>query len=122
MLLVKLLPRFFRQRKVEPSAIARLGLGPHSATISMNYSIDDGQTNPNAFKFANGMQALEGSEELLSMRWIEADSCIGNHVSRLSFCRGGACYADRCLGRAGRELPRICDEVFKDDGKQARIT
>ena len=61
---------------MEDSPFSWGAVGPHSSTVATHDSFDSGQSETASWEFSLGMEALEGSENSLTVGLFEADPIV----------------------------------------------
>src|SRR5579859_1416214 len=79
------MPFSFRERKGEHSAPTHRSLRPDSASVSMDDSLDERQSQPRALKLLGGVEALEDPKQLVDVLLREAHAVIPVPIGILPF-------------------------------------
>src|SRR5436190_21764276 len=59
------------------------GVGPDTAPVAMNNTVDDGQADAGSFEIFGAMQALENAEELVRKTHVEAGAIVPYRIGAL---------------------------------------
>jgi hypothetical protein len=68
--------------KEEGGTLPDLALGPHPATVPVDDALHRGQSYPRTLEFTSAVQALEGSEEFVSIGHVEPYAVVPYVVRR----------------------------------------
>jgi hypothetical protein len=82
--------------------------------------LDGGESDPGAGELRGGVESLEGSEELVSVRHVEADAVVANVIHE-AIALPPSAELDSRRRLSARELPGIPEQVFEQDAQKVRV-
>ena len=94
---------------------------PDSASVALEDSVGDGQTDARAGKLVHSMQTLEGDEEFPGVGLIETRAIIPHVKRRLASGLYGAKLDVGALAFAG-VFPGVANEILQHGTQQIRVS
>src|SRR5215217_3769626 len=113
------------EREVEGGPLAYPSLGPYPAAVAVDYPRHGRQPYARPFELVLSVQPLEGPEQLVRVRLVEAGPVVPHVVngSEETWTRvpvGAELYAR--LRFPGGELPRVAEQVLERHLEQAHVS
>jgi hypothetical protein len=89
--------------------------------MPLNDALHRRQADAGAWVFRAPMQALKGSEQLVSRRLVEAHAIVAYEEYQRTLVRRQASELDARPGLFGGKLPRIAEQILQYDAEPPRI-
>ena len=102
------------------AAAAHGGRRPYSPGVTLHDAVHRGEADTGALVLGSGVQALEGAEQLLGVRHVEAGAVVPDEEDALGALAVGA-DLDARRGLLAGELPGVAQQVLERRGEQASI-
>src|SRR5262245_66442147 len=96
-------PKSPGEREVESRAFMRRRLRPDASAVPGDDPLHSHEPDARARELADGMQALEGYEELVGVRHVEADAVVADEVFK-SVLAGTCAHRHACVSYVCRVL------------------
>src|SRR5678815_577926 len=109
-----------RNGEIERGALVCNRFCPDSASVALDDSVSDGQTDASAGKLVHSMQTLEGDEEFPGVGLIETSAIIPHVKHRLAFGLYGAKFDVGAVAFAG-VFPGVANEILQHGTQQIRV-
>src|SRR5580658_9938025 len=95
-------------------------LSPHSATLSLDDTLNGRQTDSRSREIFCRMQTLKGPEQLAGVRRVEAGAVISHEILPVAVFSVRAEF-DAGMRLLGRELPGIAQQIGHHDPQQSPL-
>src|ERR687890_1742427 len=112
------------EREVEGGPLAHLALGPDPAAVPVDDAGHGGQPYARPLELVLPVQPLEGPEQLVSVRLVEAGPVVPHEVGGPSNTGPGPSFHPELYARPLlplRELPRVAEQVLQGHLEQAHV-
>src|SRR5258706_1435833 len=104
----------------EGRALLDGALGPDPSSVALDDTRDRREADPRSLELVGAVQPLEGAEELVRVRHLEAGAVVPHEeVGRVPV---GAAELDPRRAVLARELPGIPEQVLEDHAQEARVS
>src|SRR6266436_5322727 len=110
-----------RQGEAKGCTLIDDALGPDSAPMPPNHSLDGCQTDARAPKLALIVQPLEWGKQMVGPRHVESGAVVPHEISAYAVGLRQGTKFNAGAGAFGGELPGVAEQILEHDSQQPRV-